>query len=92
MTLNSITQIATTGLYAAQTGLNAVSDNVANVNTAGYVRKVVNQTTLAQQGVGVGVSVASVTRAANQYLQNASLSAAADVGQSGAVSDLISQA
>jgi flagellar hook-associated protein 1 FlgK len=92
MTLNSITAIATTGLYAAQTGLNAVSDNVANVNTAGYVRKVVNQTTLAQQGIGVGVSIASVTRAANQYLQNASLSASADVGQSGAVSDLMSQA
>jgi flagellar hook-associated protein 1 FlgK len=91
VTLNSITSIATTGLYAAQTGLNAVSDNIANVHTSGYVRKVVNETTLAQQGIGVGVSVASVTRAANQYLQNASLSSSADVGRSGAFADLLSQ-
>jgi flagellar hook-associated protein 1 FlgK len=92
MTLNSITNIATTGLYAAQANLNAVSDNVANVNTTGYVRKVVNVTTLAGQGAGVGVAVASITRAANQYLQNASLSASADVGQSGAIADLLGQA
>ena len=92
MSLNSILGTATSGLYVAQTGMNAVSDNVANVNTAGYVRKVVNQTTLAQQGVGIGVSVASVTRAANQFLQNASLSASATVGQTGAVSNLLGQA
>jgi flagellar hook-associated protein 1 FlgK len=92
MGLNAITQTATTGLYAAQTALNAISDNVANVNTTGYVRKIVDQTTVALNGAGVGVSVAGVTRAANQYLQNASLSAAADAGQAGAVSDLLNQA
>jgi flagellar hook-associated protein 1 FlgK len=92
MSLNSILGTATTGLYASQTAINAVSDNVANVNTAGYVRKVVNETTLAQLGVGQGVSAADVTRAANSYLQNASLTAAAQVGQSGAVSNLLSQA
>ena len=91
-TLNSILGTASSGLYVAQTGINAVSDNVANVNTTGYVRKVVNQTTTAQQGGGVGVSIAAVTRAANQYLQNASLSAAATVGQSGAVSSILDQA
>jgi flagellar hook-associated protein 1 FlgK len=92
MTLNTIMNTATTGLYAAQTGMNAVSDNVANLNTAGYVRKVVNQTSTALQGIGTGVSAANITRAANQYLQNASLSAAAVVGQSGAVSNLLGQA
>jgi flagellar hook-associated protein 1 FlgK len=92
MTLSAILGTATTGLYAAQTGINAVSDNVANVNTAGYVRKIVNQTTSAQDGVGLGVSVASVSRAVNQYLQNASLSAAAQVGQTGALSNLLGQA
>jgi flagellar hook-associated protein 1 len=92
MTLNSIMASATSGLYVAQTGLTAVSDNVANINTPGYARKVVNQTALDQQGVGTGVSVASVTRAANQYLQNASLAAAADVGKTGAISDLLGRA
>jgi flagellar hook-associated protein 1 FlgK len=92
VSLNSILGTASTGLYAAQTGINAVSDNVANVDTAGYARKVVNQVTSAQDGLGLGVSVAGVTRAANQYLQNASLNAAAKVGETGAVSNLLGQA
>ena len=92
MSLNSILGTASSGLFVSQTGINAVSDNVANVNTPGYVRKVVNQSTLAQQGLGIGVSIASISRAANQYLQNASLAAAAQVGQSGAVSDILGQA
>jgi flagellar hook-associated protein 1 FlgK len=92
VSLNSILGTASSGLFVSQTGINAVSDNVANVNTPGYVRKVVNQSTLAQQGLGIGVSIASISRAANQYLQNASLSAAAQVGQSGAVSDILGQA
>ncbi len=92
MSLNSILGTASSGLFVSQTGINAVSDNVANVNTPGYVRKVVNQSTLAQQGLGIGVSIASISRAANQYLQNASLAASAQVGQSGAVSDILGQA
>ena len=88
MTLNSILNTAATGLFVSQTGMNVVSDNVANANTTGYSQKEVNQTTLA----GQGVSVASVVLAANQYLQNASLSASAAVGQTGAISNLLGQA
>jgi flagellar hook-associated protein 1 FlgK len=91
MSLSAILNSASSGLHVAQTGINAVSDNVANVNTPGYVQKVVNQSALALQGAGAGVT-ASITRAANQYLQNASLSATADVGQTGAVSSLLGQA
>ena len=91
MSLNSILGTASSGLFVSQTGINAVSDNVANVNTPGYVRKVVNQSTQAQQGLGSGCR-SPASRAANQYLQNASLAAAAQVGQSGAVSDILGQA
>jgi flagellar hook-associated protein 1 FlgK len=91
-TLSSIFNSASSALYVAQTGLNAVSDNIANLNTPGYVRKVVDQASAMQQGLGMGVSVVGVTRAANQYLQNASLAAAGGVGQSGAISDLLGQA
>lgn len=88
MSLNSILGTAASGLFVAQTGMNAVSDNVANVNTPGYAQKQVNQVTLATDGV----SVASITRAANQFLQNAALTASASVGQTGAISNLMSQA
>jgi flagellar hook-associated protein 1 FlgK len=91
-TLNSILNIAQSGLFTAQTGLGVTSDNVANVNTSGYVRKVIDQTSLATNGVGSGVSAAGVTRAANQFLQNASLTAAASAGSASVVSDLLNQA
>lgn len=92
VSLNTILNSASSGLYVAQTGINAVSDNIANVNTPGYVEKVVNQSAMALQGAGAGVAVTSITRAANQYLQNASLSASADVGKTGAISNLLGQA
>src|SRR6185312_2107987 len=79
-------------MLAAQTGLNTVSTNVANINTAGYVQKVVGLNTQDIQGVGVGVQPTSVQLAANQFLQNASLSASASAGKANVVSSMISQA
>ncbi|MER8124775.1 flagellar basal body protein, partial [Acinetobacter baumannii] len=43
MSLNVTLQTAASGLNAAQASLRAVSDNIANVNTPGYVRKAVVQ-------------------------------------------------
>ncbi|MBV9512168.1 MAG: flagellar hook-associated protein FlgK, partial [Caulobacteraceae bacterium] len=90
-TLNSLLSIAASGMYTAQTGLAITSDNVSNVNTTGYVRKVLNQGGQYASGVGIGVS-GNVTLAANQYLQNASLSAAAQASSATAISDLLNQA
>jgi flagellar hook-associated protein 1 FlgK len=75
MGLNSIMSSATSGLIAAQTGLRTVSDNIANVNTAGYVRKVVNQAPLVSAGMGVGVNITGISRAADAFLQRAALTA-----------------
>ena len=87
MSLNTIMSAATSGLNAAQTGLRVVSDNIANINTTGYVRKQVMQTSLVSQGMGVGVDIASVRRAADTYLQGASLLASSDAGRHGAVAE-----
>jgi flagellar hook-associated protein 1 FlgK len=92
MSLSSILSIANTGLLAAQTGIGTVSDNIANVNTPGYVRKIVDQSSVAIQGTGVGVSTSGVTRAANTFLQNAGLSATAGAGAASVVSDTLNQA
>ncbi len=92
MSLSSILSTANAGLLAAQTGISTVSDNISNVNTPGYVRKTVDQSSLALQGTGYGVSSAGVTRAANQFLQNASLAAAGDASSASVMSDTLNQA
>lgn len=86
MTLSSITGTAASGLLAAQLGLNVISDNVANLNTPGYVEKVIQPNSQVVGGVGDGVSGSGVTLAANQFLQNASLAATASAAQASAVS------
>jgi flagellar hook-associated protein 1 FlgK len=78
MSLNVTLNTATSGMMAAQAGLRAVSDNIANVNTPGYVRKTVDQRPMVVNGVGMGVEVVGVTRVTDQYLQLASLSASSD--------------
>ena len=92
MSLNSIMSIANAGMQVAQTGMSTVSDNISNVNTDGYVRKVVNQSSSVTQGMGSGVTVAQVTRVADSYLQAASMSASASSSAAGAISDLLDQA
>ena len=92
MSLSAITSAAVSGLQTAQTGLSAVSDNIANVDTVGYVRKVVDQVSTASAGLGSGVSVQQVQLAANQFLEDASRSASADSGAAGASASLWDQA
>ncbi|HZZ32095.1 MAG TPA: flagellar hook-associated protein FlgK [Phenylobacterium sp.] len=76
--LSGIMQSASSGLQAAQAALNAVSNNIANVNTPGYTRETVVQQEQVVGGAGSGVQVTGVQRVTNQYLQAASLSAGSD--------------
>jgi flagellar hook-associated protein 1 FlgK len=78
MTLTIALQSAASGLQAAQAGLAAVSDNIANVNTPGYVRKQIVQQQLVVDGRGAGVDVSGVQRVTSQYLQSASMTAGSD--------------
>jgi len=81
MSLNSIMNIATSGMNAAQTQLRVVSDNVSNVNTPGYIRKIADQQSWASQGAGAGVEIARIRLATDRFLQAASLNAGADAGR-----------
>ena len=83
MSLSAIMNSATTGLTAAQTQLRVVSDNVSNVNTPGYVRKIADQVALTSQGMGAGVEVARIRLATDRFLQAASLSAGAEAARHG---------
>ena len=92
MSLTNIMSSATTGLMAAQTGLRTVSDNIANVNTAGYVRKVVNQAPLVASGMGVGVDITGISRAADAFLQRAALTARSSSAQAGVQAEALDRA
>jgi flagellar hook-associated protein 1 len=82
MSLNSIMNIATSGLYASQRGIRTVTNNVANVNTPGYVRLDQNQQARITGGSVAGVEVGAVRRAADRFLQAASLAASSSAGGS----------
>lgn len=92
MSLNAIMSTATSGMMAAQTGLRVTSDNIANVNTTGYVRKTIAQSNLLSNGMGVGVSIDAIKRATDRFLQSASLNAASDSGKAAVVSDTLNRA
>ena len=92
MTLSSIISIANSGLRTAERAMNVVSDNIANVNTPGYVRKIAEQVPVAQNLDGGGVMISQIARAANRFLQQASLGAQADSGSADIQSSYYDQA
>lgn len=92
MSLNAIMNTATSGMMAAQTGLRVTSDNIANVNTTGYVRKTIAQSNLLSGGMGVGVSIDAIKRATDRFLQSASLNAGSDSSRAAAISQALNTA
>jgi flagellar hook-associated protein 1 FlgK len=92
MAINSLMSSALSGMQTAQTALTAVSDNIANVNTPGYARKVVDQSSVVAGGAGVGVTVDDIRRVTNQYLESASLNSSSAAGSSSIVAKLLDQA
>jgi len=59
---------AQSGLLASQQAMNTVSNNVANVNTKGYSRKVLNLEARVLAGAGAGVQISEITRKVDEGL------------------------
>lgn len=59
---------AQSGLLTNQQALNAIANNVANVNTPGYSRKIVNLEQRVLAGSGSGVQLAEITRVVDEGL------------------------
>jgi flagellar hook-associated protein 1 FlgK len=91
VSLNGITASALSGLQTAQTALGVVSNNVTNINTPGYARRVVNEQTLAAGGQLIGVDIASVQRVTDQFLQQEVLSAGGTSSQYNTMAGLFTQ-
>lgn len=59
---------AQSGLLANQTALNAVANNIANVNSVGYSRKIINLEQRVVSGAGAGVQISEVNRRIDEGL------------------------
>ena len=69
MSLSQALSTAIAGLRVNQTGLALVASNVANAGTPGYVRKTVDQVTLAGSGAGLSVNISAIQRELDAFVQ-----------------------
>ena len=91
MGLNGIMSSALSALQTNSTALRVVSTNVANVNTEGYSRRVINQQTLSAGGQLAGVDIASITRVVDQFLNTETISATGASARYGAQTSAFDQ-
>jgi len=75
LALNGILSGALTSLQANTTAMKVVSQNIANLNTANYARRVVDFGNLGAAGAPVGVTIEDIRRVSDQYLTQEALSA-----------------
>ena len=78
---------ALSGLKANQQAISVLSHNIANANTDGYSRQIVDQSALYVNGVGSGVRVDDVIRKVDKYLQRAVQTQGSQVARAGVVND-----
>lgn len=91
MSLNGILASALSALQTNSSALRVVSNNVANINTDGYARRVVNQEAQDVGGQLAGVDIADIQRVADQFLNQELLYAQASSSQYGAENDAFTQ-
>ena len=59
---------ALSGLKTSQRALGVISDNIANANTEGYVRKVAEPSSIVLGNEGAGVEIGRISRVVDEYL------------------------
>src|ERR1019366_8016207 len=91
VSLNGIAASALSALKTSSAALGVVSNNVANLNTPGYARRVVNEQTLSAGGQLMGVDIATVQRVSNQFLNQEQLAAGGTSSQYDTMASLFSQ-
>ena len=68
MSLNIALLNAISGLQVNSRSLDTTAQNVSNVNTEGYSRKVVQQQAVVVAGLGAGVQIADIARVVNEFM------------------------
>ena len=80
-----------TALLTNSAALRVTSNNIANVNTPGYVRRDAQQQTLAPAGILAGVQLSDVTRIVSDYLDREVLNASGNASRYDIQSSLMGQ-
>ena len=91
MGLNGIMSSALSALQTNSAALRVVANNVSNVNTTGYARRVVDMQTLSSGGTLTGVDIADIQRVTDQYLNQEALSAGSSASRYDAQSSVYDQ-
>lgn len=91
VSLNGIAGSAVSALKTNSAALGVIANNVSNLNTPGYARRIVNQQTLSAGGQLMGVDIASIQRVTSQFLTQESLSAGGSASQYNTMADLFAQ-
>lgn len=81
MGLNGILSGALTSLQANTSAMKVVSQNISNLNTPNYARRVVDFSALGAAGTPVGVTIEDIRRVTDQYLNQETLTATATSNQ-----------
>jgi flagellar hook-associated protein 1 FlgK len=80
MSLNLALTSAISGLSTAQAGLDVISNNIANVNTEGYTRKIFVPQSVVLAGQGAGVQIGDIINNVDQNLLRDTRNARSAVG------------
>ena len=91
MSLNSILDTATSGLLTNQTALKITSNNIANVNTPGYHRRLVELGPRLTGANLTGVTIDDIRRVADHYLSSQSATATSAASQADVLTSFFSR-
>jgi flagellar hook-associated protein 1 FlgK len=91
VSLNGIAASAISALKTNSAALGVVANNVSNLNTPGYARRIVNQQTLSAGGQLMGVDIATIQRVSNQFLIQEQLAANGAASKYDTMAGLFSQ-
>ncbi len=78
MSINAIISNSLTGLFTNQSALRTTSSNIANINTPGYARQVVQQEAVVNGSALGGVKISEIVRIVDKFLVKAVQDANAD--------------
>lgn len=87
MSLSLALNNSLSGLNINRQSLAVLSQNIANANTQGYSRKILEQESLYLDGHGAGVNIKDVTRKVDDYLVRAVREQTSNVGQGDTIND-----
>ena len=81
MNISAIINNSLTGLFASQAALRTITDNVSNVNTEGYARKVVRLDPKITGVQGAGVEISGIERVVDRFLEKSAYETKADAAR-----------